>query len=51
MKASTAPRFPVALIVWAALMLLALRTDRRLARIERALDAAESGSTDRTSIR
>ncbi|HEX8299308.1 MAG TPA: hypothetical protein VF594_09135 [Rubricoccaceae bacterium] len=32
----------VVLIVWAALMLLALRTDRRLARIERALDAHDS---------
>ena len=31
----------VVLVVWAALMLLALRTDRRLARIERALDAAD----------
>ncbi|HEX9950576.1 MAG TPA: hypothetical protein VGB53_02315 [Rubricoccaceae bacterium] len=34
----------VVLIVWAALMLLALRTDRRLARIERALDAHDSSS-------
>lgn len=32
----------VVLIVWAALMLLALRTDRRLARIERALTDRES---------
>lgn len=31
----------VVLIVWAAWMILALRTDRRLARIERALDAAD----------
>lgn len=33
----------VVLIVWAALMLLALRTDRRLARIERALSGRERG--------
>ncbi len=32
----------VVLVVWAALMLLALRTDRRLARIERALTDRES---------
>ena len=32
----------VVLVVWAALMLLALRTDRRLARIERALDTHDS---------
>ncbi len=32
----------VVLIVWAALMILALRTDRRLARIERSLDARDS---------
>ncbi len=31
----------VVLIVWAAWMVLALRTDRRLARIERDLDARE----------
>ncbi|HEX8387056.1 MAG TPA: hypothetical protein VF576_12775 [Rubricoccaceae bacterium] len=31
----------VVLIVWAALMWLALRTDRRLARVERDLDARE----------
>ncbi len=34
----------VVLIVWAALMLLALRTDRRLARIERTLDASDPTS-------
>ena len=32
----------VVLVVWAALMLLALRTDRRLARVERALDSHDS---------
>lgn len=32
----------VVLVVWAALMLLALRTDRRLARVERDLDARET---------
>ena len=31
----------VVLVVWAALMLLALRTDRRLARVERDLAARE----------
>lgn len=31
----------VVLIVWAALMLLALRTDRRLARIERDLNSRD----------
>ncbi len=36
----------VVLIVWAAWMVLALRTDRRLARIERDLDARER--SDRT---
>ena len=32
----------VVLVVWAALMLLAFRTDRRLARVERDLDARET---------
>ena len=37
----------VVLIVWAALMVLALRTDRRLARVERDLAARERDLTDR----
>ena len=36
----------VVLIVWAALMLLALRTDRRLARIERQLAERDLTSRD-----
>ena len=35
----------VVLIVWAAWMILALRTDRRLARIERDLEARERSTT------
>lgn len=39
----------VVLIVWVAWMILALRTDRRLARIERALDERDLETRDRSS--
>ncbi len=38
----------VVLIVWAALLFLVVRTDRRLARVERDLDAREAALRDST---